>query len=388
MKIGLICPYNMARGGAVQEIVRDMRTGLTARGHTVKIITGKPKVMGDMDTTDILFAGQVMDFRSPTHTLGSFTSGADNDAVMRLIESEQFDVLHYHEPGLPILGKQILDRSTSVNVATFHAKLPETLVSRTMAKSVTPYLRTIMRDLDILTVGSEAAADYVRTLTDKTLHYVPNGVDLNVFRPVTRRRPGDRKKILYVGRLEHRKGVKYLIQAVALLGKQRHDIDLVIAGAGPDRNKLESLCRDLGVWNVQFLGFIDNDTKRHLLAEADLFCSPAIFGESFGLVLLEAMATGLVTVAGNNPGYAGVMQGKGMLSLVNPYDTGDFARRLTLLLDEEPLRQQWREWAYEYVKRYDYVHIMAQYEKLYEQGLRERGHRSHIGTAPSQKVSV
>lgn len=372
MKIGLICPYNVARGGAVQEIVKDMQIGLSKRGHTVKIITGRPRDITGLDTTNMLFVGTVTDFKSPTHTLASFTMSSDAEADARAVEAEKFDVLHFHEPGLPLIGKQILDRSTSVNVATFHAKLPDTIMSKTIARVVTPYLRSILDDLDELTVGSESAADYIRTLTDRPLHYIPNGVDLEMFKPLPRKAPGERKKILYVGRLEHRKGVKYLIRAFELLTRGRHDIDLLIAGSGPDDEKLALQVASLNLKNVHFLGYVDHETKLRLLAEADLFCSPAIFGESFGLVLLEAMATGLVTVAGDNPGYAGVMQGRGALSLVNPHDTADFARRLQLLLENEDLRKSWRAWGLEYVKKYDYRSIIEQYEAQYEQALKKR----------------
>jgi phosphatidylinositol alpha-mannosyltransferase len=371
MKIGLVCPYNMSRGGAVIEIVKDMRTGLIARGHTVKIITGQPKGVDDVGVPpeDLLFVGGVVDFRSPTHTLASFAMSRDAEASSSLVEAEQFDILHFHEPAVPLLSKQLLDRSSSVNIATFHAKLPDTALSQTIGKVFVPYLRSILDDLDELTVGSTAAADYIRTLTDRRLHYIPNGVDLEAYKPVPRHRPGKYKKILYVGRLEHRKGVKHLIQAYALLAQKRDDLELVIAGSGPDETKLEAMVTSLGLSHVQFLGFVDNKKKRQLLADADLFCSPAIFGESFGLVLLEAMATGLVTVAGDNPGYAAVMQDKGALSLVDPTDTADFARRLELLIDEEPLRKLWRTWALEYVQQFDYHDIIEQYETLYKNAL-------------------
>jgi phosphatidylinositol alpha-mannosyltransferase len=375
MKIGLICPYNIARGGAVQEIVKDMQAGLTRRGHTVKIITGRPADISGLDTSQMLFVGKVTDFRSPTHTLASFTMSSDAEADARIIEAEKFDILHFHEPGLPLIGKQMLDRSTSVNVATFHAKLPDTIMSKTIAKAVTPYLRSILDDLDELTVGSESAADYIHSLTDRPLHYIPNGIDLETFKPVPRSAPGARKKIVFIGRLEHRKGVKYLLRAFQLLSEGRDDIELIIAGSGPDRDKLELLAETLELKHVTFLGYIDQATKMRLLTEADLFCSPAIFGESFGLVLLEAMATGLVTVAGDNPGYAGVMQDRGALSLVNPHDTPEFARRLQLLLEQESLRKLWRSWALEYVKQFDYRDIMIQYEKQYEQALEKHKQR-------------
>jgi phosphatidylinositol alpha-mannosyltransferase len=370
MKIGLVCPYNMARGGAVIEIVKDMQAGLTARGHTVKIITGKPKGVSDVGAPGVIFAGTVTDFKSPTHTLASFARTNDPQAVAEVLAAERFDVLHFHEPAVPVLSKQILDYYSGATMATFHAKLPETALSQAIGRAATPYLRALLDGIDELVVGSEAAADFIRTLTDQPLHYIPNGVDLETFRPVKRPAPGKRKTILFVGRLEHRKGVKYLVRAFARLAQGRDDVELVLVGSGPDRRRLEMLAANLGVQDrVTFLGFVDNATKLRLFAEADLFCSPAIFGESFGLVLLEAMATGLVTVAGANPGYSAVMQGRGALSLVDPLDITDFARRLELLLNNEDLRKLWRSWALDYVKQFDYRCIMAQYETLYEQAV-------------------
>jgi len=117
---------------------------------------------------------------------------------------------------------------------------------------------------------------------------------------------------------------------------------------------------------VHFLGFIDEAQKKELLHTSDLFCSPAIFGESFGIVLLEAMASGLVTVAGDNPGYESVMQGLGKLSLINPKDTSLFAHRLQLLLFDEDLRALWKKWAKDYVRQFDYPKVVDRYEAVYE----------------------
>ena len=110
-----------------------------------------------------------------------------------------------------------------------------------------------------------------------------------------------------------------------------------------------------------------------LLHDADLFCSPALFGESFGIVLLESMATGTVCVAGNNSGYIDVMQGLGALSIANPEDAEEFARRLDLLLHQEDLRHLWQQWAKDYVQQFNYPTVVSQYEALYEEALKQHG---------------
>jgi len=290
------------------------------------------------------------------------------DEIDSMLEHEQFEVLHFHEPWVPVLSRQILSRSKTVNVATFHAKLPETMLSRTMAKVITPYTKPLLRHIDAFTAVSEAAAEYLLSLADVPVEIIPNGIVLKRFlKPAGMQRPkGQPKTILFVGRLENRKGVTYLLDAFAQLQVREPDVHLVIAGDGPDREKLELQVEELGLKHVTFMGFVEEDVKREWLHKADLFCSPALYGESFGIVLLEAMAGSLVTVAGDNPGYESVMQGLGKLSLIDPKDTSTFSHRLQLMLFDEDLRKLWLKWANDYVRQFDYPKIVDRYEAVYE----------------------
>jgi phosphatidylinositol alpha-mannosyltransferase len=376
MKIGLVCPYSIARGGAVQEIVRAQRAELAKRGHDVKIIAPQPRDISDVDLTGVIFVGSANDFRSPMGTTTAVSSSIDDEALEQMLETEKFDILHFHEPWQPFLSRQILTRSSSVNVATFHAKIPETLMSRTIVRVVTPYTKSVLKYLHELVAVSDAAVEYVSTLTDQPITIIPNAIDLKHYKPAaksSKKINGTPRTILFVGRLERRKGVKYLLQAFQLLEQEDDDVRLIIAGNGPGREKLENLADELGLRNVTFLGYVDDETKLELMQTADLLCAPAIFGESFGIVLLEAMACGAVLVAGDNSGYVSVLKDTGALSLVNPHDTVDFARRLQLLLADEALRQVWQNWAKDYVKQFSYERIMDQYEEVYEAALKEHG---------------
>lgn len=368
MKIGLVCPYNVAKGGGVQEIVKAMQTELASRGHEVAIITPQPREPYVDDGRKVIFLGSAADFKTPLNTTAQFSASVLTDEIDNMLEHEQFDILHFHEPWVPVLSRQILSRSNTLNVATFHAKLPETMVSRTMAKVITPYTKPLLRHIDAFTAVSEAAAEYLLTLADVSVEIIPNGIDLKYFgKTAGAKKPAKGPRtILYLGRLEGRKGVKYLLRAFAELEAREPNVRLVLAGDGVDREKLELLAEELGLKNVEFLGYVDEETKQRLLHTADLFCSPAIFGESFGVVLLEAMASGLVTVAGDNPGYASVMQGLGKLSLINPKDTSLFAHRLQLLLFDEDLRALWKKWAKDYVRQFDYPKVVDRYEAVYE----------------------
>lgn len=374
MKIGLVCPYSVNKHGGVLEVVLALKAGLVMHGHQVKIITPKPR--GDdspRPPKDVIFVGNSTDFRSPAHTTAQVSSTAYNDKIDAILAAEKFDILHFHEPWIPLLSRQLLQRSNCVNIATFHSKVPETLMARTIIRVVNPYMKSVMKYLHVLTAVSDAGAEYAAGLTEEPITIIPNGIDLTKYKQRSTKPKDDQLTVLYVGRLERRKGVKYLLQAFQLLQQSNANTRLLIAGDGPDREKLELLSDDLKLKNVDFLGFISEDLKLKLLAESDLFCSPAIFGESFGIVLLEAMATGTVTVAGNNSGYAGLMQDVGALSIINPQDTVEFARRLDLLLHQPEVRKLWQDWAATYVKQFGYPKIVARYEELYSDALAEHG---------------
>ena len=366
MKIGLVCPYNIVKGGGVQEIVKALQSGLEKRGHEAVIITPRPRE-STKRVKNVIFVGAATDFRSPLATTSQLSASVDGDEIDEILEREKFDILHFHEPWVPMLSRQILSRSNCVNVATFHAKLPETVMTRTMAKVVTPYTKSVLKYLHEFTAVSEAAQDYLRTMTDEPVSIIPNGIDTHQFHVPRKMVERKEKNILYLGRLEKRKGVNYLLQSFAELSAKRSNVKLIIAGDGVDRQKLEITAQEIGIEKkVKFLGYISETRKKKLLHDTDLFCSPAIYGESFGIVLLEAMASGLVTVAGNNPGYSAVLQGLGSVSLVNPKDTHEFAKRLELLLFEPELRKLWRDWAKESVPQYDYEKVVDQYEEVYK----------------------
>lgn len=375
MKIGLVLPYNVALGGGVKEIVFACKEELKKRGHDTYVITPMPRDAEPSSDQDIIYIGKATDFNSPLHTTSQVSAGI-NEQIDEMLAEHQFDILHFHEPWVPMLSAQILSRSKCVNVATFHAKLPETLMTRTIIKVVTPYTKSVLKYIDEFTAVSPAAAEYVTSLTDKPVALIPNGIDLNIYKAPARRSDNKKQKtIFYVGRLEQRKGVKHLIHAFELLTQKDPDVSLIIAGDGPDRQKLEALAGDLHLQNVAFVGYVSDKEKIHYLRTSDIYCSPALYGESFGIVLLEAMATGTVVVAGDNPGYASVMNGLGAISLVNPKHHAEFARRLGLLLRENDLRGLWRQWAAEQIPNYSYHHIVGQYEEIYKKAIRDHPDR-------------
>jgi phosphatidylinositol alpha-mannosyltransferase len=380
MRIGITCPHNIFTGSGVGEVVFALQDGLSKRGHYVRILTPRPRNYDGHIAPEIIPLGVSVKTKAFSGTAWQWSVSADNDEIDAIFENEKFDILHFHEPWIPFWSQQLVQRSNAVNIATLHALSFDNMTSKTIKNVVTPYTKPMIKYFDEFTAVSEAATTYFRTLSDRPVTIIPNGIDIKKFskRPSTAVRHPHLKTVLFVGRLEDRKGIKYLIRAFNELSQRRDDVQLLIAGSGPDENKLREYVNELEIPRITFLGYISDEEKIHQMHRADVFCSPARYGESFGIVLLEAMAAGTPIVAGDNFGYTGTMRDTGAISLVNPQDIIDFARRLELFLFNEDLRKVWQKWAKEYVKQYDYQHIVSVYEDFYKKTLKKHGRKHKI----------
>ncbi len=366
MKIAIVCPYNLSMPGGVQQHVYEQAKELKSRGHIVKIVTPKPRTELVFDDTDVVFLGRSRRIKTPNHTSVDVSISVTTEAIEELLEQQKFDIVHMHEPLVPILARQMLPRITVPVVGTFHAAVPETVIAKSIAGSISPFVKSIIKHLSAITAVSEAATTYIGNYVSlENVNFIPNGVDLKHFTEPPKSKT--RKNILYVGRLEKRKGVKYLLEAFALFNKTHKSQRLIIAGNGPDREKLEYLAHELGISeSVDFLGYVSEDQKVELMRNASLFVSPALYGESFGIVLIEAMATGTPAIGGNNIGYASVLTGTGSVGLVNPADTDLFANRMALMIENTDLRELWQLWAHKQVQQYSYKSIVDAYEIIYK----------------------
>lgn len=373
MRIGLVCPYNYFRPGGVQNCIRDLADELEKRGHYVRIIAPKPKEVPEKIESRLILLGGSTELNTPFATKADVGVSGSAEKAEALLAAEQFDVLHIHEPGVPVFGLQLLAKSNAANVATLHACMPDGVVARSYQRLMSPIARSIQSKVHVITAVSTVAEDTARTyIPAADITIVPNGIRLGDFPPAPRKKSGTKKTMLYIGRLEKRKGVRYLLKAYADFRQTHDNVELILVGDGDLRTSLESYVVKNQIPDVIFKGFVSDVERLRLLRSADLYCSPALYGESFGIVLLEAMATKTVTVAGNNLGYTSVMQDRGRLSLVNPKSTIDFSQRLELLLYDQPIRELWLEWASDYVQQFDYTNIADQYEAVYKRAIKAK----------------
>ena len=378
MKIGIVSPYYMHSYGGVQSLILNMRAFLAERGHEVLIIAPRPRLEEAVEKTPagvvMLGASAEINFRNPFHT--TFPLAASNrQLVADFLVEQRFDVLHIHEPWMPLLPYQILQEATCPIVGTTHARWPRSWLNKSLEKARSPYFRMVLGKLDKITAVSMVAAKNV-TLVDKDYKVliVPNAVDRTGFSQQIKaaRREDVQPYILYLNRLERRKGPKLLLKAYRHYAEEHPSpLPLVLAGSGPQSESLASYVanHDLGHL-VRFEGYVSNERKMELFANARLYVAPAPFGESFGIVLLEAMAADLPLLAGHNEGYKSVLTGVGAESLVNSNKSEGFAAALARFTHDEASRGSWLQWAREEIQKYDYPVIIDQYENCFKEVVR------------------
>src|SRR3989344_3350345 len=384
MKIALVCPYNMLdRPGGVPQVVMHLCDGLKKRGHNVKVITQRPSSFKGEAPEDYILLGITRTFKGGFGTEGNWGMPANGEEIARVLQKEQFDVINFHEPWMPMLAWQMIKHSKSAHVATFHANLADTAAGKSWTSGVfKPYARPLLEKMHLFTATSPASSAMLISRANMKLQkdrdlignikYIPCGVDLSVYKPVKKRQPlsgPDTKTIIYIGRLEKRKGVDWLVRAFAELTDEMPQAHLIVAGSGLRINKLRQFVDIEKIKNVSFPGYISDEEKYRLLGNADLACFPSTYGEGFGIVLLEAMAMGTPLLAGNNLGYINVMKGHGRIGLVDPLATKDFANRIAVFLSDNDQRKQMITWTLNKLKQYDYPKIIDQYEAAYKQAL-------------------
>ena len=293
--------------------------------------------------------------------------------VSRMLDRERFDIIHHHEPLVPFLSMQILDSAKCPNVATFHAFGGFSFsywAGRVIGERY-------MKRLDARIAVSSAARHFISTYFPGDYRIIPNGVDVRFYanaKPFPEYEDG-KTNILFVGRVEPRKGAMYLLRAYAKLKPRFPQLRLIFCSAGPQIGQMRRFVRQNGLGDVLFAGRVDDVDKARFYKTADIFCAPSTGQESFGIVLLEAMAAGLPVVASDIHGYKRVVQRNVSGLLVEPKDPDALAAAIERLICEPALRQRLGEAGARRAPEYDWSHVTAQLVELYEGVIRRRGVR-------------
>jgi phosphatidylinositol alpha-mannosyltransferase len=368
MRIGICAPYDLGRDGGVNSHIRAQARALRALGHDVCVFGASSSPLADGERA---LSGCVSLVVGGTET-GFGTDPRSWWRVADLLRTARFDILHMHEPLMPLVPWFALRQSTAPVVATFHTHREK---GHRWYGRYHWLLAPLMRRIHTRLAVSEAARRTVANAFPGDYQIVPNGIDVDRFRRPAARpaaMAAHRRFVVFVGRLEPRKGVDRLIRAMPAVQQQAPDARLAIVGDGPDRAALEALARDAGV-DALFTGRVSDEALPAYYRAADVVCSPALGDESFGIVLLEAMAAERPIVATRIEGYVEMLEGAGSARLVEPGDPSVLAREIVALLSAPDLGRSLGTRGASFVRGYDWSSIARRLESIYANLLNSPG---------------
>jgi len=363
--IGMVCPYSLTVPGGVQGQVLGLTRALRERGHTVQILAPADAPPPEGGVTVV--GPSIL---NPAN--GSVAPISPNPQAqlrtMRALWDEKFDVLHLHEPLVPGPTVTALMLRSAPVVGTFHAA-----GDQPMYKSMSSLARWFGSRIDAKVAVSADALALAGAAIPEPWTVLFNGVEVEQFataepwvdEPGDDGEVDDRPTVLFVGRHEERKGLGVLLDAIGLL---EHDVRVWVAGTGPETEALQA--RHAADRRIEWLGRISNEERNRRMAAASVFVAPSLGGESFGVILLEAMAAGAPVVASSISGYVGVagpLDGEPAAALLaEPGDPTSFAMAISQVLTDPVLADRLRERGRTRANRFSMDRLAEAYTVLYE----------------------
>lgn len=374
LKIGLVLDSGLDKPDGVQQYVLAVGEWLREQGHDVHYLVGQTS-RGDIKGVHSLSRSISVRFNGND---GSIPLFARKSKLKAFLEAEKFDVLHVQVPHHPLLAQRIIlaaDSHTAV-IGTFHIAPYNKLVT-VANRALGIWLKPSLKRFDKIVSVSSAAADFARQTFGIRTEVLPNVIDYERFheaKPLSDY-DDDTLTVLFLGRLVPRKGCQLLLEAIEQLSR-RDDLPkfrVVICGKGPLETKLKQFAHERGLNKlVNFIGFISEADKPSYCASADISVFPSSGGESFGIVLLEAMASGqAVVLAGDNPGYSSVMAAQPEL-LFNASSVEALAEKLAYYMQDKSKRRYMQAWGADYVKEFDVNFVGTKLLSIYYEALRKR----------------
>ena len=379
MNIAMVSPYDFAWPGGVNSHVSQLSAQLRQRGHEVSVIAPL--------SSSNCFGQQAPDSQLiPMGSTVSVSAGGSKarvaldprlyPRVRSLMRQRRFDVVHLHEPLAPILPWMVMQHSQAVNVGTFHAFSEKQRLYRFGRIAVARWQRRLHGRIAV----SAAARDFVSPhFPGYCYRVIPNGIDYQRFadaEPFPQLLDG-RTNLLFVGRKDERKGLRYLLEACLAIIERIENLRLIIVGPGAPDQRCAALIDRISSYasaELVITGLVSSNDLPRYYASADVFCSPATGGESFGIVLLEAMAAGAVVVASDITGYRDVVSHDVDGLLVAPRDPSAIANTVMQVVDNPGLSKRLSGGGKQTALKYTWQRVAADVESYYSQCIKEAKH--------------
>ncbi|WP_336050835.1 glycosyltransferase family 4 protein [Streptomyces sp. CA2R101] len=360
MKIGIVCPYAWDVPGGVQFHIRDLADHLIRLGHEVSVLAPAddetplpPYVVSAGRAVPVPYNGSVARLNF------GFLSAA---RVRRWLQHGAFDVIHIHEPASPSLGLLACWAAQGPIVATFHTSNPR---SRAMIAAY-PILQPALEKISARIAVSEYAR---RTLVEHLggdAVVIPNGVDVGFFGSAEAKAEWQGRTIGFIGRIdEPRKGLPVLMKALPAILAEVPDARLLVAGRGDEEEAVAALPAEMRS-RVEFLGMVSDEDKARLLRSVDLYVAPNTGGESFGIILVEAMSAGAPVLASDLDAFAQVLDQGEAGELFTNEDAEALAAAAVRLLGDPSRLAELRERGARHVRRFDWGTVGADILAVYE----------------------
>lgn len=370
MRIAQISPYDISYFGGVVAHMVDLSKSLTARGHDVTMFApcARQHPAPDLGGVELVKLGGSVPFVTSDSVSRISLSIRALRHIRRVLNTTHFDIVHVQEPLMPFLGTYASAYSPSTTVGTFHAYneglSPGYIFWR-------PILKVAADRLQGRIAVSDAASEYAARYFPADYTVIPNGCDTSKFSepaPKPDAYRSDSVNLLFMGRLgEKRKGLKTLLGAYSTLKWRYPNLRLVVVGPGPPDMAAYRLMGERGIDDVVFVGPVSDAEKVAYYQHADIFCAPNTGKESFGLVVVEAMASGTAVVASDIPGFAGVATHESDALLFEPKSESKLAEAIARLVSDEELRHRLAAKGGETAARYDWCTVTGQIVDYYHE---------------------
>jgi phosphatidylinositol alpha-mannosyltransferase len=362
-RIGIVCPYGWDTPGGVQSHVGDLAEYLIAQGHSVSVLA--PSLSDDGLPDYVVSAGRPISIPYNGAVARVLFGPVAFSRVKSWIAEGNFDVLHLHEPAIPSISLLACWAAEGPMVGTFHAASGR----KKIAFAITPFIEPVIEKLNARIAVSEAARETLQIHLDTDAVVVPNGIYASRFANATVDHRWIGNTIGFIGRFEEsRKGLSVLIEALPQILSAIPDIKIVIAGPGDPESFLEKLEPHLRN-RFTFLGRISEEEKANFMASVALYVAPNTGGESFGIILAEALAAGACVLASDIPAFDSLLGHGEYGTLFISENAKDLASKAISLLKDPAHRLEISQRGHDYAQRFDWDVVAERIYDVYEMAM-------------------